>query len=198
MRNSLRSLWSDRRSESDHEARCARGHMSCAPHALQATPGAEARPFARHKQSTGLFVSGLSLTGAPGGSPASAFRAPAVACTRTRTTTVPARPRAGQRWGELCDGEERSVEVGARSALRDLTRRNCSTTASAASVGSFSARPRREHRSGPRAAGHRIPNPGAGRPAALLAQPWAGGTRPTLLRAPHTQTSVRASTMPAS
>ena len=41
---SLRSLWSNRRNESDHEARCARGPKPCAPQRLAgALPPARAR-----------------------------------------------------------------------------------------------------------------------------------------------------------
>ena len=52
-------------------------------------------------------------------------------------------PAGGDFWGD----EERRSEVGARSALRELTRRGCSSAVSAANVASSAARPRTEHRS---------------------------------------------------
>ena len=62
--------------------------------------------------------------------------------------------------GCVCDGEERSAGVGARPrALRDLTRRSCLSEVSAANVASSAARPQREYRSEPRAAGRRIRRP---------------------------------------
>ncbi len=50
---------------------------------------------------------------------------------------------AGSLWG----GEERRVEVGARSALRNLTCRICLNAATAGREVSYAARPRPEHRS---------------------------------------------------
>jgi hypothetical protein len=62
--------------------------------------------------------------------------------------------------GCVGDGEERSPAVGACTrALRELTRRNCSSATSAASEASFAARPQGEYRSAPRAAGRRIRSP---------------------------------------
>ena len=52
-------------------------------------------------------------------------------------------PGRGDFWG----GEEHSAWVGARSALRKLTRGRCLNGASAASIVSSTARPMREHRS---------------------------------------------------
>ena len=49
--------------------------------------------------------------------------------------------------GSLWSGEEHSPGVGARSALRPLTRRDCLTAVSAANAGSFATRPQGEHRS---------------------------------------------------
>ena len=45
------------------EGCCWRWHMAAKPTGtrLAGRAGPEARPFARHKQSSGLFVSGLSL-----------------------------------------------------------------------------------------------------------------------------------------
>ena len=53
-------------------------------------------------------------------------------------------PGGGDFWGD----EKRRAGVGARSALRKLTRRICPSAASAANAASYAARPRTEHRSG--------------------------------------------------
>jgi hypothetical protein len=72
---------------------------------------------------------------------------------------------ARKAWGRpvrgcVCDGEERRAGVGARTrALRQLTRRSCLSAVSAANVASSAARPQREYRSAPRAAGRRIRSP---------------------------------------
>jgi len=50
--------------------------------------------------------------------------------------------------GDLWGGEEHRAGVGARSALRGLTRRTCPSAVSAANVASRAARPQAEHRSG--------------------------------------------------
>ena len=50
--------------------------------------------------------------------------------------------------GEFCGDEKRTPGVGARSALPQLTRRDCLNEASAASGVSFATRPQAEHRSG--------------------------------------------------
>ena len=52
-------------------------------------------------------------------------------------------PGGGDFWG----GEERSSEFGARSALRELTRRDCLSAESVANEASFATRPRAEHHS---------------------------------------------------
>ena len=49
--------------------------------------------------------------------------------------------------GDLCGGEKRRPGVGARSALRDLTRRSCPSEANAVSVASCAPRPQDEYRS---------------------------------------------------
>jgi hypothetical protein len=73
--------------------------------------------------------------------------------------------RSRKAWGRpvpgcVCDGEEHSPGVGARTrALRRLTRRNCPSATNAVSAASFAARPQGEHRSAPRAAGRRIRSP---------------------------------------
>ncbi len=50
--------------------------------------------------------------------------------------------------GDFCGGEERSFGVGARSALRKLTRCGCLNGESEANAVSSAARPQSEHRSG--------------------------------------------------
>ena len=50
--------------------------------------------------------------------------------------------------GDFCGGEEHSSGVGARSALRNLTRCGCPNGESEANAVSSAARPRSEHRSG--------------------------------------------------
>jgi hypothetical protein len=50
--------------------------------------------------------------------------------------------------GDFCGGEKRRPGVGARSALRCLTRRGCLSVESEANVASSAARPQAEHRSG--------------------------------------------------
>jgi hypothetical protein len=80
-------------------------------------------------------------------------------------TLSPKNDRTRKAWGRpvpgcVCDGEERSPGVGARTrALRRLTGRNCSSATNAVSAASFAARPQGEHRSAPRAAGRRIRSP---------------------------------------
>ena len=61
-----------------------------------------------------------------------------------RWTSRQAAPGRGDLWG----GEEHRTGVGARSALRGLTRRTCPSAVSAANVASCAARPQAEHRSG--------------------------------------------------
>jgi hypothetical protein len=51
---------------------------------------------------------------------------------------------AGAMWG----AEQRSLEGGARSALRGLTHGNCSSAAAAGRVASFAVRPQGEQRRG--------------------------------------------------
>ncbi len=124
---------------------CARGPQALA---LQAAPGQQARPLARHKRSLGPFVPGLASS-AP----------------RRRAATHPGAPLQVRRWianahhrswtsrqtmpgrGDLWGGEEHRAGVGARSALRGLTRRGCPSAVSAANVASCAARPQAEHRS---------------------------------------------------
>jgi hypothetical protein len=80
--------------------------------------------------------------------------------------------------GCVCDGEERSAGVGARTrALRQLTRRSCLSVTSAASAASSAARPQREYRSEPRAAGRRIRSPAPAGPKPCKHEPPASPVR---------------------
>jgi len=65
---------------------------------------------------------------------------------RQKSTTVAARQAVPGR-GDFWSDEQRRAGVGARSALRCLTRRGCSSAANAVSVASSAARPRTEQRS---------------------------------------------------
>ena len=64
----------------------------------------------------------------------------------TRTPTVPAR-QAVPGEGDFCGFDPHSPGVGARSALRQLTRRSCLNAANAVSVVCSAARPQGEHHS---------------------------------------------------
>ncbi len=64
----------------------------------------------------------------------------------TRTTLVASRQALHGR-GDLCGGEERKPSVGARSALRELTRRSCLSAVSAANEASSATRLKAEHHS---------------------------------------------------
>ena len=64
----------------------------------------------------------------------------------TRTTLVASRQALHGR-GDLCGGEERRPSVGARSALRELTRRSCLSAVSAAKEASSATRLKAEHHS---------------------------------------------------
>ena len=88
-RRSLRSLWSDRRNESDHEARCARRPQGCAPRRRTLTP-AQAGPQPCRADSA-LPASNLTL--------------------------VPARPRLGCRRARLCGDAERRACGRARQRV---------------------------------------------------------------------------------
>ena len=79
--------------------------------------------------------------------PASPFAVAALVVVVSRATTGSAR-RAVRLAGSLNGAEERSPVVGARSALRCLTRRRCLNAVSAANEVSSAPRPRGEHRRG--------------------------------------------------
>ena len=122
---SLRSLWSNTRNESEHEARCARGPrtLRCsAPH-MRAVPcpGASLR---RHWW-----------------------------CAFRRTPTLwPARRRAGPGRGESAPPRNAGL-LAARAfgALRHLTRRMCPSAVSAANVASYATGQKIEYRRAPAA-----------------------------------------------
>ena len=139
---SLRSLRSNRCDESDDEARQMRARPEDL--ALQAASGLAPRPLARHKQSPGLFVSGLTSSAAPirpAQAPPGALPATASACAASHATTGPATRHPG-RAQRACEAPS-SAGFGARarSALRALTRCVCSTTVSAANGVSYATGP---------------------------------------------------------
>ncbi len=96
--------------------------------------------------------------------PARAFAATPLLVQR-KAKAVPER-RAAPGGGDFCGDEERRAEVGARSALRDLTCRSCLSAVSAANEASSAAPPWTEHHSAVDAQ-HRPPQheppPGAAR-----------------------------------
>ena len=134
----LRPLRSNSCDESVVDARCARGRNPCAvgsgSHVLRTyDPAPQLRCRLRR--------------GAP---PATRPRL----CRHARGVL---RPACQQWWlsrqgvpgrRDLWGDEKRRGEGGARSALRQLTRRNCPSEAGAARAASFATRPRTEHRSG--------------------------------------------------
>ena len=79
------------------------------------------------------------------GLPGPTFAEPALA--RAANGTAAASRQALPAGGDLWGGEERRSGVGARSALRDLTRRSCLSAVSAANAASSATRPRAEYRS---------------------------------------------------
>ncbi len=82
--------------------------------------------------------------------------------------------------GDFCGDEKHRPGVGARSALRQLTRRSCPNVESAANAVSSATRPRAEHRSGvgaQRRPPRHEPLPGTARRAAQ--KPREGGRRAT-------------------
>jgi hypothetical protein len=91
---------------------------------------------------------------------------------RRRASVAPAKPWVGVRWRDLCGAEERRTRGRARSALRALTRRDCSSAANAVSAASFATGYECEHRRGvgaQRRPSHherrRIPSRGFARPS---------------------------------
>jgi hypothetical protein len=92
-----------------------------------------------------------------------------LACHRSRANTFPAKPRLGAHCPGGASGTPSSarVSVGARSALRALTRRSCLSGARKARAASSSARPNPEQHRGV-AVGDRSSEA----PRAVRAQPW--------------------------
>ena len=142
---SLRSLRSDRCDESVVDARCARGRKPCASRRLRgALQPARARLCGDgcggrcEDQNRCLAAGGVRwgrfLGRREGEQGHKRSGGPLVPCER---------PGLLARRGLQGQGR-----VGARSALRQLTRRDCSNGANAVSAVSFAARPRTEHRSG--------------------------------------------------
>ena len=114
---------------------------------LAGRAGPGARSLARHEQSTGLFVFGARLLGAPEArcnlSPHAFADALLVFAAKAKHIgSRQAVPGGGDLWG----AEERRPGVGARSALRELTRRGCPNGANAVSKVSSATRPLGEHR----------------------------------------------------
>jgi len=113
--------------------------------ALQAALGASAQPLARHKQSTGLFVSGLASSAAPirpACAPPVALPATGSVCRAAHAAPGSATRHPG-RAQRACEAL-RSTGLLARArtrALRELTRRVCSSAVSAANVASYAAGP---------------------------------------------------------
>jgi hypothetical protein len=77
--------------------------------------------------------------------PERAFAGRLVSFPAARNPNGTAVQRGGR--GDLCGGEERRPSVGARSALRRLTRRRCLSAESAANAASSATRLKAEHRS---------------------------------------------------
>ena len=133
----------------EHEARCARGHASCAPRRrLGATPAT--RPGRCER----LWS-------------CSASHSPRLVCAAS-STTVACKDAAGRRSQRLCGGEERSEQGRARSALRELTRRGWSSVVNAVNEASSATGPVSEHRSAVRPPGGPPQRSGERRPAAAL------------------------------
>ena len=89
------------------------------------------------------------LLGAPQarrGLPGHAFAGAAVACIESYAREEPSR-QAVPAGGDLWSDEDRRTGVGARSALRELTRRNCLSATNAVSEASSATRPLAENRS---------------------------------------------------
>ena len=121
---SLRSLCSDSRRESVHEARCARGRPPCA-----SREPPDSRP---------------SLPGPP-----LVLAGDTAACCGPNATEVVARLRVGPAGGEYRDAREaQRLRPRAAGAPRALTHRDCLSETNAVSEASFAVGRRREHRRG--------------------------------------------------
>ena len=100
------------------EARCARGHEPCASRRLRGALRPTRACLCCHH------------------------------CGSRSNSTARGSRRAAPGGGDLCGDEKRRLGVGARSALRQLTRRGCLNGANEVSEVSSAARPQAEHRSG--------------------------------------------------
>ena len=109
-------------------------------------PGAASAPGSLRSFAGDGFVSDVVRGKCAPGQPGRAL-AEASWMFATRNTSAAAR-QAVPGGGDFCGGEERRTSVGARSALRDLTRRSCSSAASEANAASSATRLKAEHRSG--------------------------------------------------
>ena len=146
--------------------------------------------FAHYAQTTATSQSTIraargatspALLGAPqarSGLPGRAFAAASWVCA-TRNASATARQAVPGR-GDLWGGEERRPSVGACSALRDQTRRNCLSVVSAANAASFATRLKAEHRSAvgaQRRPPQREPRPGTAWRAEVMHRRGIGARR---------------------
>jgi hypothetical protein len=122
----LRALRSNRRGESDVEARCARPPQALRSSARQRRAETGPVPLARP---------------IPGGRGVVSAWVNWFVVRQLGSTEA-----AWGRWGDFCGAEERSTEGGARSAHRGLTHRVCLSGAPAGRAASYAMRPRCEHR----------------------------------------------------
>ncbi len=159
--HSLRSLRSNTRGESDHEARgYARRPQPCASRRRHSPRLRPARRLAANSRSW-VWSEGQAAGIEPVAcrAPQARVQAPAGLDARlgsfsNQEPRLPRKAVGGCAVARLCGGEERRVSVGARTrALRQLTRRICSSAANAVSAASYAARPKPEHRSEVGAAG---------------------------------------------
>jgi hypothetical protein len=187
--NSLRApraLRSDSDGESVDDARCARGPRplrSSATLRRAATHHLPPRGASRLAQTRRFHVLDrsrnriLALGQAPVLAPVLARAMELVKALVLGPTPTPSRQR-GPGGGAFGGGEKRSDRVGARSALREHTRRRCLSAALFEREASSTAQPGREHRSrvGLTADRTRRPHPQA---------PATARRSPTMPRAPH-------------
>ena len=147
-----------------HYAHCVRCVQTAAPSQMT-------KRAARAATSPALLGASEALRSLPGRAFAGPWRG--FVGTRNRWCSRQAVLRAGA----VCGGEKRRPGVGARSALRHLTRRPCLSAVSAANVASWATRHRAEHRSAV-AAKRRPPQSARARGTACRdARRWAHGRR---------------------
>jgi hypothetical protein len=173
----LRSLRSDNRDESDHEARCARRRKPCAPrHRTGAAPAARPRLGSSSARSLWRGAGARQASSLPC-SGASRARCPRSALLLKRRMVPLAKPWAGVRWRACAAASSAGLAGSARSAPRDLTRRGCLSAVNAVRAAS-SATPRKPEQHSAVAAQRRPPHRHA------TAHP------PTALHQPSTRTAV--------